>query len=63
MTGNVVDLPIRHAARNPGNGAREALIEVANTFPYATPEGSMKWADYILAEFWARGFKVVPVEG
>lgn len=61
MTAEIINLPIVRIER-PGNGAREALIDVANTFPSAMQEDSEKWADYILCEFWMRGFKVVPLE-
>jgi hypothetical protein len=45
--------------QNKGNGAREALTEI-ETASRAT--GSLCWADHILMELWARGFKVVPLE-
>lgn len=61
MTAEVVDFPSREGARNPGNGAREALIDLALTFNNTEPIDAERWTDYILAELWARGFKVVPV--
>jgi hypothetical protein len=43
---------------NPGNGVLEALAEI-ETRP-KLPDVS--WPDWILAELWDRGFKVVPLE-
>lgn len=46
--------------RNPGNGAREALIECLGLAP--VPENGMDaLADYILAWLWTQGFKIVPL--
>jgi len=65
MTAEIVDL----ATRRPGdpnvrigNGAREALIELALTFNNTGQDDAERWTDFILAELWARGFKAVPVE-
>ena len=41
-----------------GNGAREALTEIET----ADKTPTLCWADWLLAELYARGFKVVPVE-
>jgi hypothetical protein len=63
VTAKVIDFPCREGPGNPGNGAREALIGLALTFANTGQADAERWTDYILAEFWARGFKVVPVEG
>lgn len=47
---------------NPGNGAREAMIEHILEVEGVTQEDAETWADYTLADLWVRGFKVVPVE-
>lgn len=63
MTAEIIDLPRRHPVGNPGNGAREALIETALTLPNETSQNdAAAWSDWILAELWARGFKVMPLE-
>ena len=64
MTAEIIDLPVVRVEHNRGNGARAALIDVALVLP---PDGTAlreaeMWADWLLAELWARGFKVVPVE-
>lgn len=42
-----------------GNGAREALIEVAKSLPNDTSQNDAeKWADWILLELAARGYLV-----
>ena len=58
----IVILPVVRIERNRGNGAREALIDVGELLPNTSTEDAARWADWLLAEFWARGFKVVPVE-
>jgi hypothetical protein len=45
-----------------GNGAREAVIDIGVELPSTTEADSALWADWLLAELWLRGFKVVPVE-
>jgi len=45
----------------PGNGAREALIEVALDLPNTSDEDARVWTDWLLAELWSRGFWVVPI--
>lgn len=61
MSAEIIDLPIVRIERNPGNGAREALIEIGQNCPFHVQnEIAMHWADDLLAELWARGFKVVP---
>jgi hypothetical protein len=56
---NVVAFP-----RNPGNGAREALIAIAETLPSTleSPNDALCWSDWLLCELWDRGFKIVPLE-
>lgn len=44
--------------RSKGNGAREALTEIETA---SRPSGLQCWADYIMMQLWARGFKVVPI--
>jgi hypothetical protein len=55
MMAEIIPLP-----QNKGNGAREALTEI-ETASRAT--GSLCWADHILMELWACGFKVVRIDG
>jgi hypothetical protein len=45
------------------NGAREALIDLANTLPttLSRPGDAERWADWILLEMGMSGFKVVPL--
>ena len=42
-----------------GNGAREALTEIETV----DHPGAICWADWLLLELAARGFKIVPMEG
>ena len=48
---------------NAGNGARDALIAIAETLPGTIdhPDDAARWTDWVLAELWDRGFKVVPL--
>lgn len=63
MSENVVDLSKHRPAPNPGNGAREALIDIALALPNDTRQAEAEsWSDWILAELWAAGFKVVPLQ-
>lgn len=62
MTAQIIDLPRRDIPRNPGNGARETLIDLALTLDTPGQADAERRADYILAGLWARGFKVVPVD-
>jgi hypothetical protein len=57
MTAEIVAFPVKTAPT--GNGAREALIAIEVT-PNAT---GLTWSDWLLAELWLRGFKVVPLDG
>ena len=58
---NVVVFPGHHD-RFPGNGAREMMIaHILETG--CTQEDAEAWTDYTLADFWVRGFKVVPIDG
>jgi hypothetical protein len=57
MSAEIIDLK---AKRPPGNGAREALIDLLNDLPC---EVRRTRAEHFLMELWARGFKVVPLEG
>ena len=58
--GDVVEFPVVHT-RYAGNGAREALTEIGIELP-ATYEDAERWADWLLAELWVRGFKAVPLD-
>lgn len=58
---NVVDFP-GGPHKHVGNGAREALTDVAADLPYTDQEAAEKWADWVLAELWVRGFKAVPLD-
>jgi hypothetical protein len=59
---NVVDMDRYRPPPNPGNGAREALIELALTFPNTSEHDAGLWTDMLLTELWMRGFKVVRLE-
>lgn len=61
MTAQIIDLPFK-GSRFPGNGAREAMIDVGQALPNTSTEDAARWADWMLGEMWIRGFKVVPVE-
>lgn len=62
--GDVIDLATRRTPPNPGNGAREVLIEIGKNCPFHVQHDiAMHWADDLLAELWACGFKVVPLDG
>lgn len=62
MTDNVIDIAAHRRPPNPGNGAREALIATALSLPNDTQQADAEcWADWILCELWAAGFKVVPL--
>lgn len=57
---DVITFP-KHHERFPGNGAREMMIaHILETG--CTREAAEAWTDYTLADFWIRGFKVVPVD-
>lgn len=63
MTAEIVDLDAKRPAPFRGNGAREAAVDIALKLPNDTtlPEAEA-WSDWLLAELWNRGFKVVPVD-
>lgn len=61
MSAEIIDLPVVRIERSPSS-AREALIEVGVLLPDTSEDEAARWADWLLAEFWARGFKVVPLE-
>lgn len=63
MSAEIIDLPIVRIERERGNGARDALIEIGVDLPDTDAGSAGLWADWLLAEMWARGFKVVPVDG
>jgi hypothetical protein len=54
-----LQFPTPHFER--GNGAREALIAHIRDICTADKEAE-DWADYMLANLWAQGFKIVPVD-
>lgn len=56
----IVNLADRRPPPNPGNGAREALIEL---FTETNVNDPATFADDLLAEVWLRGFKIVPLDG
>ncbi len=59
MTAVVISFP-----RAEGNGAREALIEIGGNCPFHVPSDfTISWAEDVLMELWAHGFKVVPLDG
>jgi hypothetical protein len=58
--GIVIDIQIARIEHH-GNGAREAMLDhILETG--CTREDGLAWVDFTLADLWARGFKVVPVE-
>lgn len=63
MSAEIIDLSSRHPVPYRGNGARAAIVEIALELPNDTQQREAEmWADWLLAEMWVRGFKVVPVE-
>ena len=56
MTAEVIELK----PRNPGNGTREALMDIVRSCN--GEEIASDWADWILIELAMRGFMVVPIE-
>lgn len=62
MSAEIIDLA-EHRPVSSGNGAREALIDMALTLPTDTNDREMEmWSDWILVQLWLRGYKVVPFE-
>lgn len=60
---DVIDLNSRRPLPNPGNGAREALIEIGKDCPFHVQDDlASYWSDDVLIRLWERGFKVVPLE-
>jgi len=65
MSAEIIILPVVRVERcMEGNRAREAFVDIANTLPGTIdrPGDAERWSDWLLAELWARGFKVVPTE-
>jgi hypothetical protein len=60
MSAEIVAFPKRE-----GNGAREALNDIAGTLPSTLKDSSdaLCWADWILTMLRYRGFKIVPLDG
>jgi hypothetical protein len=56
MTAHIISFPVRE-----GNGAREALIGMLESWPDV--ENAEGMADVMLTLLWYRGFKIVPLEG
>ena len=62
MTAEIIELQFGKVAKREGNGAREMLIAlVLDGNDVMTAENAGNWADWVLAESYARGFKVVPL--
>jgi hypothetical protein len=62
MSAEIIVLPMVRVERCEGNGAREALIEIGKSCPFhVSKDVAINWADDVLMELWARGFKVVPL--
>lgn len=64
LAADVVVIPgLAVATPSRGNGAREAVIDIALHLPAdARLEEAAAWSDWLLSELWSRGFKVMPVE-
>ena len=62
MSAEIISLDEKRPAPNPGNGARVAAIEIALGLNDTQLAEAECWADWLLAELWIRGFKVVPLE-
>jgi hypothetical protein len=62
MSAEIIVLQVARIRQNRCFGAREALIDVGEDLPNTSTEDAALWADWLLAEFWVRGFKVVPVD-
>lgn len=60
MSAEIIHIADKMRALNPGNGIREAMIEIGIRQGRTAPE---YWADHVLIELWARGFRIVPLEG
>jgi hypothetical protein len=62
MSADIIVLRTERMELNRGNGAREALTDIGEHLPNTSTEDAALWGDWLLAELWARGFKVVPVD-
>ena len=62
MSAEIIQLPVVRIERNSGNGARTALIEIAETLRDTDTSAASVWTDWLLMELAARGFKVVPLD-
>ena len=62
MSAEIIDLPVARVERSRGNGAREALIEIAMGLDNTDEQAAAAWSDWLFAELWMCGFKVVPLE-
>jgi hypothetical protein len=66
MSADIVNFPVkrREDLEREGNGARVALIDIAETLPTTLdrPGDAERWADWVLTELWIRGFKAVPLD-
>jgi predicted ABC-class ATPase len=60
----IVDIAAHRAPPRPGNGAREAVISIAEQIQAETGRqfNCPDCADFFLALLWYRGFKVVPLD-
>jgi len=59
VSAEIIHITDRMLPPNSGNGAREALIEIGIKQGRLAPE---HWADLVLMELWARGFRITPME-
>ncbi len=63
MSAEIIDLVAMQRARNPGNGAREALIDIVSDLPFMVDQRvAAAWAEQLLMELWVRNFKIVTIE-
>lgn len=63
MSADIISLDEHRQPPEPGNGAREALIEIGENCPFHVEcDVVIHWADDLLVHLWMRGFKIVPVD-
>lgn len=61
MSATIIVLPVVRVERSEGNGAREAMIEIAESLRETDTRAASIWTDWLLMELAARGFMVAPI--